>query len=228
MIKTLGLTALASCTLWAAPALAQSAASTSSLDIKVRGTASASQEAEDGTLFVHGRISSDFDWDAFESELIEQTGVRMPERHNDWSSVLIELGDANDTDDRVQILRYFEGTASEIVAADEHIIASGLTLYSVVSLNMDPTPETQRRAVEMATANAQEQAELVAISTGCRLDRLSSIELLRLDPNGRTDTPTLSLVSQDHVAQRPPRPIDAVPEASLEASISATFIAQCP
>ncbi|WP_430430458.1 SIMPL domain-containing protein [Oceanicaulis sp.] len=227
MIKTIGLTVLASCALLATPAHAQSTAPASTLEIKVRGNASVSQEAENGTLFVNGMISSDFDWDAFEYELMEQTSVTRSEHENGWV-MYPPISNPEMTQERTYIVRLFEGSASEVLAADGYITASGLDIFTVFSLNMDPTPETERRAVEMATADAREQAELVALSTGCSLDRLSSIELLTLEPNGRMDTPTLSLVSQDNAAQRSSQPSSTAPEALLEASLSATFIAQCP
>lgn len=228
MIKTLGLTVLASCAIWATPANAQSASSQSPLEIKVRGNAAVAQEAQGGTLYVNGMIDADFDWDAFESELMEQTDVTTSDTENDLHSVYVELVETIDAHESTQILRYYVGSASNVLAADEYISGSDLSVFTSVNLSMDPTPDTERRAVVAATADARERAELVALSTGCRLDRLTSVELLRLETNGRPDGIILSLVSQDHAPQRSPQPTDAIPEAWLEASISATFIAHCP
>lgn len=230
MIKTMGLTVLAGCAIWASPANAQSAPSPSPLEIMVRGNASVAQEAQGGTLYVNGMIDADFDWDAFESELMEQadvTGIANSEQNSGWV-LYPPVSSADSAPERTSIVRFFEGSASEAQAAYEYITDSGLEIYAYVNLSMDPTPDTERCAVEAATADAREQAELVALSTGCRLDRLTSVELLRLETNGRADNHTLSLVSPNDAAQRTPRPTDAVLEASLEASISATFIAQCP
>ncbi|WP_306016822.1 SIMPL domain-containing protein [Oceanicaulis sp. MMSF_3324] len=230
MIKTLGLSLLAGCAIWATPALAQSAASTSSLEIKVRGNAFVGQAAQSGTLYVNGMIDADFDWDAFESELMEQTGVSGTENSEQNSGWVLypPVSSPDSAPERTPIVRFFEGSAAEAQAAYEYITNSDLEIYAYVNMSMDPTPDTERRAVEGATADAREQAELVALSTGCHLDRLTSVELLRLETDGSADNHTLSLVSQDYAAQRSSRPNDSVPEASLEASVSATFNAQCP
>ena len=132
MIKTLGLTVLASCAIWATPANAQSSSSQSLLEIKVRGNAAVAQEAQGGTLYVNGMIDADFDWDAFESELMEQTDVTTSDIENDLHSVYVELGETIDAHERTQILRYYVGSASIVLAAMD---CPGCSKYGRQNLN---------------------------------------------------------------------------------------------
>jgi len=227
MIKTLGLTALAGCTLLVAPALAQSASSAPTLDIMVRGKGSVSQEAQEGVLLISGNVSTDFDWVAFRSGLIEQTSVTALERSNGWV-FYPPLSSADETPEQTPVFSYFEGSADEISAALTYVSNADLDVSTSTQWITNPTPETESRAVELATADARNMAVIVASSAGCDLVRLSSIELIRIEPSENGDDAPLDPNDLSESSQHPRDVTLLQPLAFFEAHISATFIAQCP
>ena len=232
MMKTMGVTVLASCLLWAAPApaLAQSASSAPTLDIMVRGKGSVSQEAQEGVLLISGNVSTDFDWGAFRSGLIEQTNVTALERSNGWV-LYPPLSSADEASEQTPVFSYFEGSADEISAALSYISDADLDVSTSIQWITNPTPETESRAVERATADARNRAVIVASSAGCNLVRLSSIELIRIEPSENSENNDDALISPSSLSESSEHSTHVTatqPLAFFEAHISASFLAQCP
>ena len=227
MMKTIGVTVLAGCVLWATPALAQSASSAPTLDIMVRGKGSVSQEAQEGVFLISGNVSTGFDWDAFRSGLIEQTSVTALEQSNGWV-LYPPLSSTDEASEQTPVFSYFEGSADEISATLSYVSDADLDVSTSIQWITNPTPETESRAVERATADARNRAVIVASSAGCNLVRLSSIELIRIEPSENNNDAPINTSGLSESSEHSTHVTPIQPLAFFEAHISASFLAQCP